>query len=328
MPLNNKEITYLGVDLGGTKMLVGEMTPEGKLLRWKKYPTGPLGQRQSLELIQRCVEDYLETARPQDAPPPVAMGVGLVGRIDSERGLWMEIDPGRSTQLPVGAILSEKFKMPCFIANDVHSATKAEMLFGEGRKSKNLIYINVGTGIAAGIVVNGQLISGGHCNAGEVGHTASGIELHVPCVCGRQDCVEPVASGLGFDKCARLLEPSYPDTLLPIPRDGSRVQVAQVFTLYGRDALCTRLTDNAAQAIANLVMNLVRTTDPDTVILGGGVMSDEFLFPRVLEKIDPYTTRFVTNGIVLTSLAPASIGLMGACSNAILGMGHTPPRKG
>lgn len=327
MPLKKEQITYLGVDLGGTKLLV-EMTPEGELLRWKKYPTGALHQQEALELIQRSVEDYLETARPQDAPMPVAMGVGLVGRIDSTRGVWMEIDPGRSTQIPIADVLSEKFGMPCFVANDVHSATKAEMLFGMGRQSKNLIYINVGTGIAAGIVVKGQLISGGHCNAGEVGHTASGIQMHAPCVCGRKDCVEPVASGLGFDKCARLLLPDYPDTKLSIPKDGARVQVEDVFALYGEDPLCTVLTDNAAQAIANLVMNLVRTTDPDTVILGGGVMSDEFLYPRVLEKIDPYTTRFVTNGIVLTSLAPASVGLMGACSNAILGMKHTQPRKG
>lgn len=294
----------------------------------EKVSHRPLHQQEALELIQHCVEDYLGTARPQNAPLPVAMGVGLVGRIDSDRGIWMEIDPSRKTQLPVADVLSEKFGMPCFIANDVHSATKAEMLFGMGRQSKNLIYINVGTGIAAGIVVNGQLISGGHCNAGEVGHTASGIELHVPCVCARQDCVEPVASGLGFDKCARLLVSNYPDTKLRIPQDGTRVQVEEVFALYGRDPLCTLLTDNAAQAIANLVMNMVRTTDPDTVILGGGVMSDEFLYPRVLEKIDPYTTRFVTNGIVLTSLAPASVGLMGACSNAILGVGHALPRKG
>lgn len=319
--------TYLGVDLGGTKLMIGEMTADGTLLRTRKYPSGPLSQHQAMDLIRRSVADFLADARPEDAPPPTAMGVGLVGRIDAERGLWMEIEPGRTAELPVAAQLSDEFGIPCFIDNDVRSATKAEMLYGMGRHSRDLIYINVGTGIAAGIVADGQLIRGSHCNAGEVGHTASGIEQHVPCICGRPDCVEPVASGIGLDKSARLLAPGYPDTRLTIPEDGTRVQAQQVFALCDTDPLCARLIENAASALAHLVMNLVRTTDPDTVVLGGGVVSDGVLYPRILRHIDPYTIRFVTNGVVLTHLDPVYVGVLGACSNAILGLRHAPDPK-
>ena len=324
--MKNSSATYLGVDLGGTKLLVGEMNERGELLRHKKYASGPLPQPAALELIQNSVADYLATGRPAGAPQPLAMGVGLVGRIDSQRGLWLEIEPGRTAQLPIAQLLARQFELPCYADNDVRSAAKAEMLFGYGSQSENLVYINVGTGLAAGIVAHGRLISGGHCNAGEVGHTGSGILQRVPCICGRPDCVEAVAAGSGIDKCARLLAPEYPGTLLRIPPEGERVEVAEVFALYEQDALCRRLADNAAQALANLVMNLVRVTDPDTVVLGGGVMSDGFLYPKVLEKIDPYTTRFVTNGIVLTKLNPAFVGLMGACSNAIQGL-KQPPQK-
>lgn len=318
--LEKDEATYLGVDLGGTKLLIGEMTSDGRLLRTKKYPSGPLSQPEALEVICRAVQDFLETVRPENAPMPIAMGVGLVGRVNSREGIWLEIDSARAEQIPIGAILSRRFGLPCFADNDVRSAAKAEVLFGMGRQSGGLIYINVGTGIAAGIMIGGRMLTGSHYDAGEVGHMVSGIPLRVPCPCGRMDCVEPVASGAGFDKCARMLAARYPETRLHIPQDGSRVRVEDVFALYGADPLCTLLTDNGAQAIANLVMNLVRTLDPDTVVLGGGVMSDGFLYPHVMQKIDPYTVRFVTNGIVLTRLDAARIGLMGACSNAIEGL--------
>ena len=154
--------------------------------------------------------------------------------------------------------------------------------------------INVGTGIAAGTVSDGRLIFGSHFNAGEVGHTASGIDLRADCVCGRPDCVESVASGLGLDKCARLLAPRFPGTALHIPQNGARVSAAEIFERYDADPLCKTLADNAAEGLANLIMNLVRMSDPDTIVLGGGVMTDGFLYRKVLERLNPYTIRFVT----------------------------------
>lgn len=310
--------TYIGADLGGTKLLIGEMDRTGHLLRWKKYPSGPLTQRQALELIQKGLDDFLSERTP--GCTVTAIGVGLVGRINNQTGTWYEISPDRKEPVEIGTILSRRYGVPCFVDNDVRSATKAELLFGMGRTSGDLIYLNVGTGIAAGFVTGGALVTGGHCNAGEVGHTSSGIDLRVPCECGRNDCVEPVASGLGFDRCARILANDYPDTKLTIPRNGTRVDVAEVFRLYDTDPLCRKLTDNAAEAVANLIMNLIRFNDPDTIVLGGGVVADGFLYQKILKKLNPHTIRFVTNGIKLTELDPHYIGLLGACSNAVKGM--------
>lgn len=182
-----------------------------------------------------------------------------------------------------------------------------------------MIYINIGTGIAAGFVSGGKLITGGSFNAGEVGHTSSGIAMKVPCECGRDDCVEPVASGLGIDTCARILKEQYPDTKLTIPKEG-RVSAAEVFRLSDADPMCGVLTENAAAAVSNLIMNLIRFNDPRLIVLGGGVVTDGFLYKKVLDKLNPHTVRFVTDGIVLTQLDPGKIGVLGACSNAVIGM--------
>lgn len=320
MEISKKDATFLGVDLGGTKLLIGETDINGRLLRHKKYESGTLAQADALERIDECLADYMLSARPKNAGPPIAIGMGLVGRVDVRRGVWLGIDHKRTDEVDISEFFKAKYGVPCFIDNDVRSATKAEMTFGKGRHTKNMIYINVGTGIAAGIVSDARLIMGGHYNAGEVGHTASGVVQRAECVCGRPDCVEAIASGSGFDKCARAMAPLYKDSLLPIPPKGTRVDVCEVFNLYNDDAMCRAITDSAAQALANLIMNLVRVSDPDTVVLGGGVMSDGFLYHKVQELLSANTMRFVTNGVVLTQLDAAFVGLLGACSNAIIGM--------
>lgn len=312
------ENTYLGVDLGGTKLKIGESDLEGNLLWTREYPSGYLGQREALNLIESALDKALEE-RPADKRP-VAIGLGLIGRIDSSTGTWLEIDHDRAEVLPISDSLQKRYGLPCFADNDVRSATKAEILFGRGKDYDNWIYINVGTGIAAAIVSKKRLITGGHCNAGEVGHSASGIDFHAPCACGRPDCVESVASGSGLDLCARLLAPQYPDTILAIPPVGTRISGAEIFSLYEIDPLCRTLTDNAAKALGNLIMNMVRFCDPELVVLGGGLMSTDFLYRKVLDRLNPFTMRYVTGGVVRTGLDPRNIGVMGACGNAIKGL--------
>lgn len=309
--------SFLGADLGGTKLMVGEMDRDGNILRAKRYPSGYLTQREALALIEDSIDDFLAD-RP-GGPPLRAIGVGMIGRIDSRKGVWLQIDHDREEPVDMAAILSEKYGQPCFLGNDVRSAAKAEMLFGYGRDSQDWVYLNVGTGIAAGIVAGGRLITGGSFNAGEVGHTTSGIGFHAPCACGRPDCVEPVAAGVGLDRSARLLAKEYPDTRLHIPEEGV-IPAPEIFALYDSDALCKTVTDNAAAALANLIMNLVRFCDPDMVVLGGGFMSGDFFYRKVMDQLNPYTIRYVTKGIVRTELDPAMIGLMGAASNGIIGL--------
>ena len=83
------------------------------------------------------------------------------------------------------------------------------------------------------------------------------------------------------------------------------------------DELCRVLVENATQGIANLIMNLVRITDPDTVVLGGSIVADEYIFENILNKLNHNTMRFVSNGVVITKLNPQFIGLLGAVAVAM-----------
>ena len=309
--------TYLGLDMGGTKLLIGEVDSHGNIYKYKRYDTGYFNQQAMVDIVQRSMDDYIHSVGWQ-AGKPKAIGIGLIGRVDYEQGIWQQIDPESTNPIPLAQVISDQFGIPCKIDNDVKSATRAEMRWGIGLDSSNFLYINVGTGIAAGMVINGQLIRGCHFNAGEVGHVRVGVPVGVKCSCGRIDCVESIASGIGFDRCARLLSDKY-QTSLHIPNvGGERVSVKEVFQLYEQeDPLCRVLVNQAAEALANLIMNLVRMTDPDTVVLGGGVVADGFLLELVENYLHPVTMRFVKNGVVLTKLNPEFAGLLGAAAIAI-----------
>lgn len=304
--------TFLGLDLGGTKLLIGELDSNGNILKHKKYDSGFFNQQDALKIIKESLDDYIKTVG-WTYNKPVSMGVGLIGRVDPNAGIWLQIDPSRTHPIPLAKELSDLYGIPCYIDNDVKSATRAERHFGFGQTVNNFIYLNVGTGIAAGFVVNGRQIRGGHFNAGEVGHTQVGISVGIKCGCGRMDCVEQLASGIGIDNCARLFKDRF-KTELHIPESHeNRVQVREVVALSEKgDPLCVHLVENAAQALANLIMNLVRVTDPEAVVLGGGLVSDGFFYAKILEKMNPTTIRFVNNGIVITKLNPDFIGLLGA----------------
>ena len=287
--------TYLGLDLGGTKLLIGEIDSRGNILKYKKYDSGYFNQQAALDIIKLSLDDYIKTVGWYDKKP-LAMGVGLIGRVDPNQGIWLQIDPSRTQPIALAKELAEIYGISCHIDNDVKSATRAERVWGFGQISKNFIYLNIGTGIAVGTVVNGRQIRGSHFNAG-----------------GRMDCVEAIASGIGFDRCARLLHEQY-ETGLHIPADrGERIPVSEIFALSRKgDPLCVKLVENASEALANLIMNLVRVTDPETIVLGGGVVADGYMHAKILELLNPTTMRFVTNGVVITKLNPEFIGLLGA----------------
>ncbi|MEL7585851.1 MAG: ROK family protein [Prolixibacteraceae bacterium] len=303
--------TYLALDFGGTKLLVGELTDKGLVLNMKRYNTGYVDQLKALEIITGSVDDYMATVGWATGKKPAAMGIGLIGRVDHDNGIWCQIDSRRNQSMELASILSEKYGMFCFIDNDVKSAAKGEKWMGKGAGTDHFIYLNVGTGIAAAVVVDGKVIRGGNNNSGEVGHTSVGVNTGIKCGCGRTDCVELIAAGVGFDRQARMNKDSF-SSVLKISED-KPVDVREVYRLAkNADELCLHLVEQASTALANLIMNLVRVSDPELVVLGGGIVSDEYFFQKVQAKLNPTTVRFVAQGIVLTALDPRFAGLIGA----------------
>lgn len=309
--------TYLALDLGAAKLLIGEVNSKGEILNSKRYETGYIDQISAFSIIKRSLEDYISTVGWYTETRPVCIGIGLMGCVDHENGIWLQTHSKRTHSIHLAEDITKAFKIPCFIDNNVKSITRAIKKWKYGTCSNNFIYLNISSSITAGFVINGQLIRGNQFDTGEVAHSSSGVEVGIECSCGSKDCVELVATGSGLNKSARILSSSH-KTELYIPKDENiKVDPKEIFFLYQQnDELCFRLANNAITAIVNLIMNLIRVSDPDMVILGGSIISDGFLYSKILDRLNKTATRFVTNVIVLNQLDPNIAGLLGAAAVA------------
>lgn len=310
--VNEVTQTVLAVDLGGTKILVGEVTSDGEVLSSRKYPSSVESMRTAAEKIKEAIKDFLSQQAIQGEL--IGIGVCVVGRVDMTTGEWFEIRPGLSEPMNLAEELTAQFKLPCWLTNDVSGAALAENMLGKGRETDNFIYINIGTGIAGRVITDGQLIVGGHCNAGEVGHMVVDMTSEDRCLCGRYGCVELFASGLGMHNQLLKYATEYPETCLPI--DGSeRVPFYDLIEAYEKeDRLARKVVDQALKAAAALTMNLVRVSDPEAVVFGGGVMNSGWFLEHLVTFLNDKTIRFVTKGISVTELDPNVVALKGAAA--------------
>ncbi|MCR8660401.1 ROK family protein [Paenibacillus endoradicis] len=308
------ERTVLGVDLGGTKLLIGQVNKSGVILRSKQYPSGFLNQEQALRLILLSLEDYISTVGFVE-PYPEVMGLGIVGLVDQSSGKWIMIDPDRKNPISITSILEERFQMAVGIDNDVKAATQAELRFGLGQSSKDFIYLNIGTGIAAGFVTDGSLIRGYQNDSGEVGHLSVDYRSNTPCVCGRFGCVEALASGGGMDRRIKLLGKRYPESpLLKLAALGF-VDARDIFGLADEgDPLATLIAHDAVDAASELIVNLVRVTNPELVLLGGGVAGSSWMRRELPKRLHIRVMKTVHKGVQLSQLDPTVVGLIGAAA--------------
>lgn len=307
--------TYLGMDLGGTKLLIGEVSREGQILRSKRYPTGFTTQEQAVSGLLEAIKDYQETVGYEGAP--VAAGVGIIGRVDNHNGQWISIghDP-TGEPVPLADKIQEFLGIPTFIDNDVRSAVTAELVLGCGTFSDNFIYLNVGTGLAAGFVTNRHILRGANNNAGEIGHMSVDLHNTDRCVCQRHGCAENAVSGIGFTHMVK----KYGRTDL-LQSDNGKADVPKLFTLAEQgDEQCQEIMDYAADTLACVIMNLVRVSDPDTVVYGGGILSDERFLKPVKARLDSSTMRGVIHGVIPSSFSPRVAGLIGAASLGMRGI--------
>lgn len=311
--------THLGIDYGGTKLLIGQVEDGGRLLNYRKYATGLTGQEEITAHLLSCLEDYL--LEEKAVGHFSTAGIGIVGTSDSKQGVWLSINHEKGTPIPLSKLVSERLGIPTVVDNDVRSAAAAELLWGCGRQCDNFIYVNAGTGLAAGLVADGILLRGGHHEAGEVGHQVVGGEDGSICVCNRKGCAELYASGLGLHNRVQKLRKEIP-TDLPQPEEGKRIPADLIFEFAKKgDELCAKLAKEAADTLACLIMNLVRTTDPERVIIGGGLAGSAWFLQNVREKLEPTTMRFIEGGLTVSQFDRDFAGLIGAAARGAMGNG-------
>lgn len=244
-----ESLSFIGVDLGGTKILTIVTDGEGRELSRVRQPT-PAGREPVVAAIRATIDGALRAA---GVDRPVAIGCGAPGTVDAAAGVLLQ-PPNLPDcrELPLGRLLGEAYGVPVAVENDANAAALGEWCRGAGRGSRNLLYLTLSTGIGGGIVSDGHLQRGAGGTAGEVGHmiVAPGGPL---CGCGNHGCWEQMASGTALGR----LGGGTGESVVAAARAGEA---------------------RALQAVGEVVryagigfLNLIHILGPETVVVGGGL---------------------------------------------------------
>jgi glucokinase len=178
------------VDVGGTKLAVAVVGPQGELLAERRAPTLGEGPEGLFATLAELLDDVLAAA----ASAPVVIGVGCGGPMSAGGVTVSPLNIPQWRGFPLRARLAERFELPTFVDNDAKALALGEGWVGAAQGQRNYLAMVVSTGVGGGIVLDGRLLDGAAGNAGHLGHVIVDPLGH-PCACGARGCLEAEASG-------------------------------------------------------------------------------------------------------------------------------------
>lgn len=286
-------------------MLIAEVLEDGTILNTKRYTTGKLDKEEIIQILIRGVKEYEQEIGWQGKTRPKQMGVGINGVIDPAAGVWKKLGE-HDVEVKLRERLTEEFDLCCYIDNDVKGTVMAENRYGAGKGCRDMIYINVGTGLAAGMITSGKLIRGSDGFAGEVGF--------MNFTSGMGERVELLSSGMGIRYQAKELLAEYPDSMLS-DSVCTGVTGQELFEKAKLgDPMSNCILNRLIQMIGLMISNLTCVLSPEIVVLGGGLITNENMLEKIRAAVLPKAKQHLEKGIVLTNLAPDYAGLMGAAA--------------
>ncbi|WP_251327966.1 ROK family protein [Haloplanus pelagicus] len=311
--------TYLGVDLGATtvRAVVGDRAGRIAGSHSAATPQGPTG----VAVTEAVLETVREACADAGVSPGavVAVGIGTIGPLDPSAGAV--VGPPNLPDDVERIHLRGPLETLCStgritLHNDAAAAALGERFFGDG--PENLVYLTVSTGIGAGAVVDGHVLSGWDGNAAEMGHLTvdPDPETGRPCGCGGTGHWEAYCSGANVPGYARDLHAGAATSL---PLDDPDLDAADVFGAAGEDAFASRVVERIGRWNAVGVAALVHTYAPRTVVVGGGVARNhpDHVLDPVRERLPDLVATTVPT-IRLTAFGDAAV-VKGALASAITG---------
>ena len=265
---------YVGIDVGGTNLKAGLVSPEGKILSAAREPLNFTTAEAFAGTLARLSVEVIGSHPLEEI---AGVGIGIPGAVEGGTVLYTANIPMEN--VPLEDLFRKHLDLPVSLANDADCAAAGEFLFGCGKGSKDFVIVTLGTGVGGGMVLGGRLHTG-NCCAGEVGHMV--IEMDgAPCSCGRKGCWESYASATGLIRMAReALEGNSHSILRGQELNGENIFSAAL----SQDPLALQVVSTYDRYLAVGLTNLVNILQPQVIAIGGGVAQA----PRQL-LLDPVT---------------------------------------
>ncbi len=316
-----KQRYIVGVDLGGTNIVVGAMSEDGTHeVAVLTEPTRPeAGADAVVDRIARMVEDVIERTTAETGVSRrdiLGVGIGAPGPLDRERGVVI-VSPNLGWRdYPLRDAISKRVGLPATLDNDANCATVGEWWCGAARGANNVVGLTIGTGIGGGLIFGGKLYHGSSDVAGEIGHTTIDITGR-RCKCGNYGCLEAYASGPAIAERARELLAGDEASVLTqmVGGDLDRITAQTVYEAAKHDdAVALEVVKDTARFLAVGVANLLNVFNPDVVVIAGGVTyAGEALFEPLRAEVRRRAFRPAVDACrIVPGTLPGTAGVVGA----------------
>ena len=317
LEINADQFYTLGIDVGTFHMKFVVTNLFGDLKDVTSLPIGNYpGNEDILSIMKQGIQDLLYSGN-NDPDKFLGIGVGMHGIVDPEEGISLFAPSFQLRNIPIKEELEKDFNMIVKVENDARTMTLGEYWFGNGNDADNMVGVNVGNGIGAGMMIKGRLFHGENSIAGEIGHVT--IDLSGPkCTCGNYGCLQTLAAGPAIAERARKeLKTGKPSIIHElVDGDFEKVdgQVVYQAACEG-DEFSIDLLNQTGRYLGIGLTNLIHTINPKRIIVGGGVSNaGDFLMKGIEETIQ---SRGLTDKAKETSIVLSKLGehasAIGAC---------------
>lgn len=297
----------LGIDVGGTNVRAAVVDlATGVVVASRR---GPLAGRTPDEVVRAVVWTTREAVEAAGVRP-VAAGAGFAGQIEGESGRVLSAPNLGWRDVALGQLLGAALGLPVRVVNDLNAAAWGEYRCGAALGARSALVVFAGTGVGAGVVLDGRLLSGARGVAGEIGH----VKVEPPpgepersCGCGARGCLEAYAGGAGIS--ARLARarsegnPAGPSS----PNDVERAAVAG-------DPWASAFWESTAARLGRAIADAVTLLDPGKLVLGGGLLlGNPSLLAAVERVVRAEASKTAMEGLSVTRAALGDdAGVIGA----------------
>jgi glucokinase len=305
----------IGVDLGGTKMLLGVLDGDSKTVWESRERSAGESEEELVELLVR------EVAEARAARAGVAaIGLGIPATIDHEKGVAVAAVNLPIENLPIRDLVGERTGLPAFVDNDANVAALAEHLFGAARGADNAVMLTIGTGIGGGLILGGEIYRGSTGAGAELGHMA--IQMDGPgCQgnCPNRGCVEAFASGTALGREGRAAAESNPDSALgKLLAEGEEIDGKVVTeTALGGDETAIGVLDLVGGRLGVALASFANIFEPEVIVIGGGVIAaGDLLLEPARRELRARALRPMNRTPVVPAELGEDAGMIGAAAMA------------
>ena len=278
-----KEIC-VGVDVGGTSVKMGFFTTDGQLIRKWEIET------RRRENCEHVIEDIAESIRENlkkdnlTLNDCVGIGMGVPGPVLPKGYVEVCVNLGWKDMYPARELSDRLEGISVWVGNDANIAALGEAWQGGAKGFNDVVMLTLGTGVGGGIIINGEIVTGRHGLAGEIGHLYVRSDEKDCCNCGGHGCLEQVASATGIVKEAK-----------------------------AGDALAEQVMDVVVKYLGIAISHIALTVDPDVFVIGGGVSkAGQYLIDKIKVMYDFYTPISKNRGDIVLATLGNDAGIYGA----------------